>query len=154
MNTLPPPQYDVLPPMPVIEHVLTSDLVDRACQAIHALGRDGRPPPPGYRFYGCAHVTAKSCEVWRIDDATTRRHELAHCAGWPGDHPDHYVVPPPKPAAPSPVVTAVKVRPYNPDPWASSTPLAPAIPDAVFRAISGPPLDLAPWPIREVTKND
>jgi len=85
--TLPPPQYDHEPTIPVIEHVLISDRVDAICQARHSLGPDGRAPPPGYRFSGCAHVTARSCEVWRIDDGTVRRHEIGHCNGWPSDHP-------------------------------------------------------------------
>jgi hypothetical protein len=81
--TLPPPQFDHPPTIPVIEHVLTAERVDAICQARHALGVDGRAPPPGYRFSGCAHVTARSCEVWRIDDGTVRRHELGHCNDWP-----------------------------------------------------------------------
>ncbi|SRR6266481_2343321 len=142
MTMLPPPQYDHPPSIAVIEHVMTFDRVNRQCQANHALGRDGRPPPPSYRFNGCAHIIAGSCEVWRIDNATTRRHELAHCNGWPADHPDHYV------GLPKPVVAvnaAPMSRPYDPDMWARATPLAPVITDTVFRAISGP--SLAPWPI-------
>jgi hypothetical protein len=29
----------------------------------------------------------KSCWIVRVDDDRVRRHELAHCAGWPADHP-------------------------------------------------------------------
>jgi hypothetical protein len=83
MTMLPPPYYDHPPTIPVIEHVLTSDRVDAICQARHTPGADGRAPPPGYRFSGCAHVTARSCEAWRIDDGTERRHELGHRNGWP-----------------------------------------------------------------------
>jgi hypothetical protein len=83
MTMLPPPQFDHPPSIPVIEQVLTADRVDAICQARHALGMDGPAPPSGYRFSGCAHVTARSCEVWRIDDGTVRRHELGHCNGWP-----------------------------------------------------------------------
>jgi len=85
--TLPPPQYNHPPSILVIEHVLTAEEVDAICHARHALGWDGRAPPPRYRFSGCAHVTARSCEVWRIDDGAVRRHELGHCNGWPSNHP-------------------------------------------------------------------
>lgn len=92
MTVLPPPQYDVPPPMPVIEHVLTSDAINRICHERHAMDMAGRPASPAYRFSGCAHLSVtsngKSCEVWRIDDGTVRRHEYGHCNGWPADHPD------------------------------------------------------------------
>jgi hypothetical protein len=85
---LPPALYDHPPAIAVIEHVLPSDQVNATCHANHALGPDGRPPPPGYRFAGCAHIAVGKCVVWRTEDPTVRRHELAHCNGWPVDHPN------------------------------------------------------------------
>src|SRR6266436_5192659 len=144
---MPPAQYDHPPKIPVIEHVLTSDRVDRACQANHALGPDGRAAPPGYRFYGCSHVTAKSCEVWRIDDATVRRHEIAHCAGWPADHPDAAAsarriavdaARTLKPAGPqAPIVTIVKVAP-------ATLAVAPAGPPTIPVDVKGVTVKLKP----------
>lgn len=91
MTMLPPPEYDFPPTIVVIEHVLTSDRVDTICQEQGAPGRDGRPPGPGVHFLGCAIRTGKTCEVWRIDDATIRRHEFGHCNGWPSNHPTFVV---------------------------------------------------------------
>ena len=83
--TLPPAQYDHPPSVPVIEHVLTSDVVNRICHERHARDMDGRPASHAYVFSGCAHLIVtsdgKSCEVWRIDDGTVRRHEMGHCNG-------------------------------------------------------------------------
>jgi hypothetical protein len=101
-TVLPPAQYDHKPLVPVIEHVLTAEQVDAICHDHHALGWNGRTPPPGYRFYGCAHVTARSCEVWRIDDDRVRRHENGHCSGWPANHT---------------VAVAVAVAPKPAPPW-------------------------------------
>jgi hypothetical protein len=171
---LPPPQYDHTPTIPVIEHVLTSDRVDAICQARHALGWDGRAPPPGYRFSGCAHVTPQSCEVWRIDDGTVRRHELGHCNGWPVDHPVEV-----KQATPVPAVVKPPVSSPPPPPKKEAAPVVqvPALRD-VLRTNQGrlptatftryredadtPPArwspaslakpatgPLAPWPIRD-----
>lgn len=111
---LPPPQYDVPPPVPVIEHVLSLDEVYRICGS-HA-------------FLGCSIFSTggKECRVYLVRAgafvltydhtwitaagpftspagrrgfvtpdrlAATRRHERAHCAGWPGDHPGGVWVP-------------------------------------------------------------
>ena len=105
----PPPQYDVVPPVPVIEQVLSRDEIQKVCGALShvTLG-------PGEYYRGCtqprvmkdvgelrnpvqnqgASVSSAApfrfitvCKVWRIDDELVRRHELAHCSGWPADHP-------------------------------------------------------------------
>ena len=139
MTMLPPPQYDVPPSIPVIEHVMTYGQLQSWCDFLVKL-------EPGRFFRGCQmfefRTTGKICLIWYLkDDAAAHRHELAHCNGWPKDHPDHYVVPP-KPVF---AVNAAPVsRPYDPDMWARATPLAPVITDTVFRAIRGP--SLAPWP--------
>jgi hypothetical protein len=93
VTLLPPPQYDVLPPMPVIEHVLSREELQKACGAIDtkAIGHPQAAAARGEYYRGCSIRTVqygvKVCEVWRIADDMVRRHELAHCAGWPGDHP-------------------------------------------------------------------
>jgi hypothetical protein len=60
--------------------------------------RARRPlPKPGRATIGCAHIAKGECEVIIADNTTLEflgfnydivlRHELAHCNGWPGDHP-------------------------------------------------------------------
>jgi hypothetical protein len=100
MTLLPPPQYDVPPPMPVIEQVLPWSEVQRICHA----GQMRRSPGAlearaDFIFHGCSltgvvwdgaaqrFVNGKGCLIVRIDDETARRHELGHCNGWPADHP-------------------------------------------------------------------
>jgi hypothetical protein len=46
-----------------------------------------KPPPAGKVISGCAHRVAGRCLITRIDDPGVARHELAHCNGWPPDHP-------------------------------------------------------------------
>ena len=79
MTMLPPPQFDHPPDIPVIEHILTSDAVNRICHERKAKNMESLPASPAYVFSGCAHLSVtsngKSCEVWRIDDGTVRRHE-------------------------------------------------------------------------------
>jgi len=55
------------------------------------------------RFPACSMHNATRCEVYIVNDrglkalgmnyALTLRHELAHCNGWPGDHPGGKKVP-------------------------------------------------------------
>jgi len=108
---LPPPQYDHLPSIPVIEYVLTSDAINRICHEKGALDAAGRPASPANQFAGCARITVNSdgkyCEVWRIDDATVRRHEMGHCNGWAPSHPVETVLLPP----PVPRITVQAERP-------------------------------------------
>jgi hypothetical protein len=153
---LPPPQFDHPPEIPVIEHVLTSDAINRICHERHAMDMVGRPASPAYRFSGCAHLsvttTGKSCEVWRIDDGTVRRHEFGHCNGWPADHPDAAASAPRiavdaartfKPAVPqAAIVTSVKVAP-------ATLSVAPAGPPTISVDVKGVTVKLAPWPIRD-----
>ena len=75
---LPPPQYDVPPPMPVIELVFGIDDVRRVCSMY--MGRPGN-------FRGCSFKKDGKCYVFRIGSPEVERHERAHCAGWPADHP-------------------------------------------------------------------
>ena len=83
----PPPQYDVVPPVPVIEQVLSREAVQKFC--LHRY--PGIKLAEGEFIRGCTMFLTtggtKSCLVIRIDDEFVRRHEIAHCAGWPADHP-------------------------------------------------------------------
>lgn len=45
------------------------------------------PGDPTKPFLGCSLMWPDRCEVVRIDRADVKIHELAHCAGWPADHP-------------------------------------------------------------------
>ncbi len=72
-GTAPPQKYDHPYRGPVIVHVLSTAEVRRIC-----------------RSDACARLNGKACEMvlpkgdpnlWFI-----RRHEEAHCSGWPGDH--------------------------------------------------------------------
>ncbi len=78
MTLLPPPQYDVPPPMPVIEYVLAGRDVTNFCS--RALLEEGP-------WRGCSFFSGGNCYIVRIDMPDVARHERAHCAGWPADHP-------------------------------------------------------------------
>ena len=91
---MPPPQYDYPYKGPLIEHVLPLAQVDAACTAMGFV----RTPAQKYAtIYGCQHTKDGICTIvipqangWQINDqdqAMVRRHELAHCKGWPNDHP-------------------------------------------------------------------
>jgi hypothetical protein len=92
---LPPPQYDVPPPMPVIEYVLPWSEVQRICFDHMAKLGNQSDAQTGRQvgFDGCASFGkagtqfAGKCYIWRIDDVDVARHERAHCAGWPANHP-------------------------------------------------------------------
>jgi len=98
---LPPPQYDHPPAIPVIERILSYkqlwDVCDRTNGPLDAIpvGSGG----PGV-LYGCSTIwqviatgVLVKCEIYLLsnlpDDVheRNRRHELAHCNGWPKDHP-------------------------------------------------------------------
>jgi hypothetical protein len=89
---LPPPQYDYKPQIPVIEQVLKYDDLQVICGM-----KSLTPLLPGQFYSGCSAVWlvkdgVKTCFVWRRpNDNYTRRHELAHCNGWPVNHPGGYV---------------------------------------------------------------
>jgi hypothetical protein len=86
MDGLPPPQFDHVPSIPVIEHVLSSkDIVNATC--IPLIGK----PAEGKMWWGCAIRKMQDgklvCIVNRIDDQIVKRHEYGHCNGWPANHP-------------------------------------------------------------------
>jgi hypothetical protein len=82
---MPPPQYDHKPSIVVYENRVAPDQVQARCNALY-----GRPIVPagactrfgtsqGHRV--CMIVIPNSPYM-----ALYRRHELAHCNGWPADH--------------------------------------------------------------------
>jgi hypothetical protein len=81
---LPPTQYDHPPSIPVIDKVMSRDEVTALCSA-----KAHRALAPGEWFNGCSAIIAGKCYIWRIDDAAVFRHERAHCAGWPYNHPPY-----------------------------------------------------------------
>ena len=85
MMLLPPAQYDHPPSMPVIERVLPWNELQRVCRGV--IEREKFTTATGYGAWGCSVVKAGKCCVARIDVPGVRRHELAHCNGWPRDHP-------------------------------------------------------------------
>jgi len=91
MTLLPPPQYDVTPPRPVIEHVIPWSEVQKICFDLVLKWNGSTEADIGRKrgWNGCSGISKDDnrCYVWRIADDRVRRHELAHCAGWPGDHP-------------------------------------------------------------------
>jgi len=107
---IPPPQYDVVPPVPMIEQVLSQEEIQKVCMALYP----GVKLEPGEFIRGCTQRRVMMdvgelrnpvqnqgpwppsaapfrfitvCKVWRIDDELVRRHENAHCNLWPADHP-------------------------------------------------------------------
>ena len=103
--------------------------------------------------------------MFRLDIPDVRRHKLAHCNGWPGDHPMEVKQAAPVPAAvlnrpiavvklwpddkfgvplerplPTVAIKVLRVRPA-PEYWSAAT-LPPAPPP-------GAPAKLLPWPIRD-----
>lgn len=77
---IPPAQFDHAPPMPVIEHVMSADEVTRLCSLM--LG------PHAGGWLGCGRVDQNGkCYIVHVGDKEVRRHERAHCAGWPATHP-------------------------------------------------------------------
>jgi hypothetical protein len=81
--TQPPARYAIEPPIPVIDNVLDVDEVNVKCKEIGAV------LPPGVPYLlGCAHPTPTLCTIYRINDTRIKTHELGHCNGWPGYHPN------------------------------------------------------------------
>lgn len=84
-TALPPPKYDVPPSIPVIERIVSFDEVQRICNKVVQ-----QILVPGQHWNGCAKFEMQSghkvCLIWYTGDATTLRHERAHCSGWPKNH--------------------------------------------------------------------
>jgi hypothetical protein len=82
----PPAIYrNVQPAVPVVDEVVSFAEADRRCRELMA-ARDPKSVV-GMYFHGCALSYRDKCWIIRIDVERVRLHELAHCAGWPPDHP-------------------------------------------------------------------
>jgi hypothetical protein len=69
----------------VIERVLPWNELQRVCRGV--IESEKFTTATGYGAWGCSVVKDGKCYVARIDVPGVRRHELAHCNGWPRDHP-------------------------------------------------------------------
>ncbi len=82
---LPPTQYDHPPSIPVIERVLPANEAAVICRTNERLNMTAT-----WAAAGCAIVKNGICYVVRVDMPDVARHELAHCNGWPSNHPGGY----------------------------------------------------------------
>ena len=82
--TLPPPQYDHAFPRIVIERVLPLSEARKACAeiGIEADGCSGIIQPSG----ACYIILPSNGPDPVVENY--RRHEIAHCLGWPASHRD------------------------------------------------------------------
>jgi hypothetical protein len=80
--TPPPPQYDHGYSGPVIERILPLEEARKLCAdiGITADGCSGIIQPSGACYIVLPSDGFDTVEAYR-------RHELAHCAGWPASHP-------------------------------------------------------------------
>ena len=72
----------------LIEKIVTMEDMNRMCR-----------PRRNYQIipHGCSNPQFTKCTIWILESAVlqksgilidvVRRHEIAHCNGWPGDHP-------------------------------------------------------------------
>lgn len=84
---LPPAQYDHEPTIPVIEQILSWEDVQRVCHAQERFAELKRPLSAGSGMLGCSLVKDGKCYIVYTGALNVRRHEIAHCNGWPGNHP-------------------------------------------------------------------
>lgn len=83
--TIPPPEYDYPYKGKLVVQTVTLEQLREQCSVATAMS------------LGCAFPSANSCRIILIDEyyiaargwtkELMMRHELAHCNGWPGDHP-------------------------------------------------------------------
>jgi hypothetical protein len=78
----PPARYTSTPKMPVEDNVVSLLDVQVHCKAMGAILPDSAP-----YLLGCQKIVAAKCVIYRVDDDSVKNHELAHCNGWPGNHP-------------------------------------------------------------------
>lgn len=86
-DALPPPRYDHAPEMAIYDRVLSRERVNALCHDLGGLDWNGKKADDKVIFLGCSHRSPEGCEIWRINDAIVRRHEIGHCNGWPASHP-------------------------------------------------------------------
>jgi hypothetical protein len=98
MDTGQPPIHPIGPPPAIYDHAYRGALtvrqgslaqVEHYCHTMHGIVSP-------YHALGCSKVDPHSCFLMipRVEGPVTasiqaqiRRHELAHCNGWPADHP-------------------------------------------------------------------
>jgi hypothetical protein len=85
---LPPSQYDHPPTIPVVERIVQWDELQKLCHTV--IVREKFSTATGHGAWGCAGIVGGKCYVFRLDMPDVARHELAHCNGWPSDHPGGY----------------------------------------------------------------
>jgi hypothetical protein len=78
----PPAQYDHAYDGPVDERVTSVFEVRKLCTA---LGASARGVACSWISDGVCHIVLPNDELTPVD--TYRRHEIAHCNGWPANHP-------------------------------------------------------------------
>jgi hypothetical protein len=96
----PQTQYPILPP-PEYDKPYDGDLTIIMLPTFEALRAACNVYNP--KMLACARHNAKSCVIYLVEDEVMRtrgwntglllRHEIGHCNGWPGDHPDQRNVP-------------------------------------------------------------
>jgi hypothetical protein len=101
----PPPRQSKIFPPEEYDHYYEGDLTIRIVPTIEAL-RDvcGSFYP---RMLACAIRYPKNCVIYMVEDEVMRkegwttglllRHEIGHCNGWPGHHPDQRTITWPSP---------------------------------------------------------
>ncbi|MGO8242938.1 hypothetical protein [Rhizobium johnstonii] len=89
----PPARYDHAYSGKLLLQKLPQAKVQKACQWLFA--RYGLKDTTSFQQHGCAKAFPESCIVITIDKtymgatpAAVLRHELGHCNGWSGDHPE------------------------------------------------------------------
>jgi hypothetical protein len=78
----PPARYDHPYAGPVVERVVPEVEVHSLCMS---MGSDAIGTACSWRSKGTCYIVLPSDA--RAPVATFRRHEIAHCNGWPADHP-------------------------------------------------------------------
>ena len=82
----PPAIYRKVPSKyPVSEQVRPFAEVNKLCH--DWLEQSGNFTMTGRTVNGCQKVVNLVCFIIRVDNDMVREHEIAHCNGWPGDHP-------------------------------------------------------------------
>jgi hypothetical protein len=82
----PPAIYRTMPSRyPVSEEVRPFAEVNSRCH--EWLERWGNFTMTGRTVSGCQMVVNNVCVIIRVDNDMVREHEVAHCNGWPNDHP-------------------------------------------------------------------
>lgn len=79
----------ILDPPAIYDHPYPGEVRFHLGQGGEMTAIDG-PCFPWLGSHACAKVIGGVCHIWVLKDKLTPallRHELAHCNGWPADHP-------------------------------------------------------------------